>query len=112
MSEIDLLVKFEVRECGECGQSYALTKSFLDKRRSDHKTFYCPNGDPRHYPQMSSEERLQKQIEHCRTDMEFWKDSYDSKAEHLQSVQRSRSAYKGTVTRMKKAAHPENGATR
>ena len=71
MSQIDLLVKFEVLECGGCGQSYALTKSFLEERRSDHKTFYCPNADARHYPLMSENEKLQHQNEHFQPDREI-----------------------------------------
>ena len=62
---IMLSSEFEVITCRECGVTYALPKSFVSAREDDHKGFYCPNGDLRYYPQMSDEEKLQKQLEHC-----------------------------------------------
>ena len=110
MSELELTTEFEIVECGKCGQTYALTKKFIARRMSDHETFWCPRGDARHYPLQSNEDKLREQVKHCKEDAVFWEENYDDQAERLQTVQRSRSAYKGQLTRMKSAAHPKNGA--
>jgi hypothetical protein len=55
-------IVLSVRTCSECGISYAIPESFVEQRRKDHKTFYCPNGHGRHFPQQSDEEILKDKI--------------------------------------------------
>lgn len=43
-----------------CGVIYALSKAFIDHRRKDHKTFYCPNGCGRHFPGKTDEEKMRE----------------------------------------------------
>lgn len=50
-------------ECGECGVVYALTKAFVEERGEDHKTWRCPWGHRRYFPQKSREEELREQLE-------------------------------------------------
>ena len=50
------------RECS-CGVVYAISEAFEKARRRDHKTFYCPNGCSRHFPQQTDEEVLRRQLE-------------------------------------------------
>lgn len=49
------------RECS-CGVIYAITDRFEAARREDHKTFYCPNGCSRHYPQKTETEKLRDRL--------------------------------------------------
>ena len=38
------VTRMEIHPCAECGVLYGMPKSFLDQRRKDGGTFYCPNG--------------------------------------------------------------------
>lgn len=98
---IVLSSEFEVLTCS-CGATYALPKDFLAQRRDDHNAFYCPNGHRRHYPQMSDEEKLKKQLEHCQMDRDFWQDGHSDERNRRRGVERSRAALKGVITKMKK----------
>ena len=100
---IILSSEFEVLTC-TCGATHALPEGFLSERRDDHKTFYCPNGHRRHYPQMSDEEKLKKQLKHCQADRDFWMDGHDNAVEKQMALKRSRGSLRGVITRMKKAA--------
>ncbi len=42
-------VNLFITDCGNCGVIFAMTNDYDDRRRSDGKTFYCPNGHPRVY---------------------------------------------------------------
>ena len=55
-------IEMDTHICGECGVVYATTKAFTNERRGDHKTFFCPNGHRRYYPQESKTERLERQL--------------------------------------------------
>lgn len=35
--------------CADCGMTIVVTQLFLNRRRSDHKYFYCPNGHANYY---------------------------------------------------------------
>lgn len=48
--------------CGKCGIHWAAPAHFLEERRSDGKTFWCPNGDPRVYRE-STEDKLKRELE-------------------------------------------------
>lgn len=100
---IMLSSEFEVLVC-TCGATHALPQEFLSERQDDHKTFYCPNGCKRHYPQMSDEERLKQQLKHCRADRDFWEDGHNAAVEKQMALKRSRGSLRGVITRMKKAA--------
>ena len=99
--KIILSSEFEVMTCS-CGATYALPKSFVQERQDDHKTFYCPNGCRGHFPQMSDEEKLQKQLEHCQADRDFWHDGRNAAVKKQMALKRSRSSLKGVITKMKK----------
>jgi len=80
--------------CGECGIVWATTKVFENARQNDHKTFYCPNGCRRHYPQESDKERLErllKQEKNCCAVAKHEADYFF----------RSSNAYKGHFNRVK-----------
>ena len=101
---IMLSSEFEVHACNYCGVAYALTVDFVEHRQDDHKTFYCPNGHRLHFPQMSDEEKLQQQLEHCQADRDFWEDGHNAAVEKQMALKRSRGSLRGVITRMKRAA--------
>lgn len=40
----------------KCGLQFALPADFVNSRREDHNSFYCPNGHSRCYPAKTQEE--------------------------------------------------------
>lgn len=89
-------IEMSTHECGTCGVVYALTKQFERERLKDHGTFYCPNGHTWHYPQESEEERLKRMLGQKRK-------CCIAAREKANALERSCSAYKGHVTRLKKS---------
>jgi len=60
MDTLNIATKFEVEECCNCGVLFAMTKSFKNRKRNDHKSFYCPEGHGQHYTGKSDLEKLQE----------------------------------------------------
>lgn len=77
-----------------CGITWAAPTRWFKDREDDHKTFYCPNGCSRHFPQESEEERLSRQLKE--------KKACCLRAElAVGFMERSTVAYKGHITRLK-----------
>jgi len=55
----------ETCTCGKCGITWAMPSGYMDARRKDGKTFYCPNGDGRAFRE-TTEDRLKKDLERQR----------------------------------------------
>lgn len=83
--------------CGDCGVVFALDDDYISARRDDHRTWYCPNGHSRYYPTESNAEKYER----------LYRQSEDraaaTRAERDQ-IEASRRAWKGQVTRLRKAA--------
>lgn len=82
--------------CCNCGITFGITKGFKDKRLSDGKSFYCPNGHSQYYTKSDAQriKDLQKQIAAERENATWWANQAKSKA-------RSLSATRGQVTKIK-----------
>jgi hypothetical protein len=86
-----------------CGIVYSVPKLWRDERRTDHATFYCPNGHQRWFPTGTSDmerakaetEALQRRLEAARADAAL---HYDEK----RAAMRRLSATQGVVTRTKR----------
>lgn len=65
MTEKEFQVKtgLVVKSCITCGVRFAVPSAFIEKRREDHKTFYCPNGHTMYYPHENKEEILSRELE-------------------------------------------------
>ena len=70
----------ETHTCGKCGIVWAMPRRFIDARREDKATFYCPNGDPRVFSE-STAERLRRDLERERQVREA-AEARAGKAEH------------------------------
>lgn len=55
-------IEFITEECCSCGMPFAMTKGFYDRRRNDHKSFYCPAGHSQHYTGKSEAQRLKDKL--------------------------------------------------
>ena len=97
----EILIGVETLTCGECGLSFAVPQTWVNQKRRDHTTWYCPNGHSRVYRGKSREEELQEQVareQRARQDVErsrdFWRGEHEQKS-------RSLVATRGVVTRLK-----------
>lgn len=79
----------------ECGLTWAAPEKWFKERERDHKTFRCPNGCRRHFPQESDKERLQRLLDNERR-------CCINAREEANYFERQSRAYKGHVTRLKK----------
>jgi hypothetical protein len=91
----EITIKLDVLTCGNCGIGFGVDEKVIAQRRRDHQTFYCPNGCPRHYPHESTEERYKRLYNFAETRLTHTRDQ-------LESTERSRRAYKGQVTRIRR----------
>lgn len=60
--EVSVVQIIELFECSTCFMSFGVPADFIKARRSDHATFYCPNGHKMHFPDTSEAERLRSQL--------------------------------------------------
>ncbi len=90
---IDTLV---VVACGakDCDVVFGMTERFYQERRSDHRTWYCPNGHPRTYLGKSETERLRERLRTAERSEQFYRDV-------AATARRSAAAQKGQVTRIR-----------
>jgi hypothetical protein len=87
--------EFEYHECGECGATWGMTTGFIENRREDHRTWYCPNGHRWHFSGDSETERLRRSLR-------WEKDRAASLSAQLDQTEASRRAYKGQATKRKR----------
>ncbi len=52
-----------IEDCCNCGIAFGMSADFAQRRRDDHKTFYCPAGHPQHYTGKSETEKLKDQLQ-------------------------------------------------
>jgi hypothetical protein len=89
------------QECCNCHMQFAVPADFDQRRRNDHKTFYCPAGHPQLYTGKTEAEKLRERLEQA----ERARDAALSRANQAQLEIRAR---KGVATKLrKKLAHGE-----
>ncbi len=70
MTIITLATHYEIEDCIHCGFQFGLPVEFVDRRRQDHASFFCPACRKNmHYPAKSRiekvEEKLRRKTECC-----------------------------------------------
>jgi hypothetical protein len=88
-------ITLNLHECPDCGCVYGLTTDYEDRRRHDHKTFYCPNGHRLNYSQENREEKLKRQLEWTSRDL-------SQTQSQLLVTKRQKAAVKGQLTKTKR----------
>jgi predicted RNA-binding Zn-ribbon protein involved in translation (DUF1610 family) len=97
MTYIDTLV---VTSCPTCGSGHAIP-SALDRRARRHgTTVYCPLGHGWHYSKS-----IEQELAEARNDAKFYKDAMVTARRERDAVERSRSAYKGELTKVRTTIH-------
>jgi hypothetical protein len=94
--------------CGSCSIPFAIPADRLDKLQTTGDWFWCPNGHQIHYSE-SEEQKLKKQLAASKRradglakDAEGYLARITHEADQRRAAERQVTAYKGTVTRMKK----------
>ena len=93
---MDLTISFITEICchENCGITWAMTESFNDRRRNDHKYFYCPNGHRQHYVEKSDLEIAQAELNYTVQRLNEVKSCAETKKRRIASL-------KGVITKMR-----------
>ncbi len=59
--------------CASCGVDFAVPVHFINMRRQDKKTFYCPNGHVLSFTE-SEVDRLKRELEGVKNSLQFARD--------------------------------------
>lgn len=59
-------VQFEVIHCASCSAPFGLNADFIQRRRNDHKTFYCPDGHHNAYNGKNEAARLRDELDQAK----------------------------------------------
>lgn len=83
--------------CGGCGVLFGIDREYVEERRKDGKTFYCPNGCSRAYHETEAD-RLKARLASEQRALEATQDA-------LNRERTSHAATKGQLTKAQKRAH-------
>jgi hypothetical protein len=96
-------ISLYVTTCAECGTVFAVGAHFLNARRKDGQTFFCPNGHSLGYGP-SEADKLRKQLKQVELAKQAAEVGARQAAADREALRRSNRALKGVVTRIKNAA--------
>lgn len=109
MPVLEFATKLMTASCANCGVLFAMPTDLEDRRRNDHKPFFCPNGHSNFYGGKSEAERLADELrakndelarQKARLDQErALTADYVKQAEHKDRQIRG---YKGVVAKTKR----------
>ena len=102
MSDLIIQEVFTVIHCGGCNVSFAVTESFDQARRRDHKTFYCPHGCSRYYPHESDIEKQIRLAREAKDRADRLQNCIDHKREVIRKKEYQVRHFKGEVTKLKR----------
>lgn len=95
--------QFIPENCTSCSFRFALPEYFIKQRMEDHKSFYCPAcGIKMYWPQLSDKERLLREKNKLKSQLQNVQECCNEFAEKAESLQNSNRALKGHITRLKK----------
>jgi len=102
MRTLDAILTFDIHYCptAGCGIAFGVEQGFTERRRSDAKSFHCPNGHSMSYGE-SEADKLRKQLETAERRLASTQSTLTSTRDQLESTQRSRNAYLGQVKSLK-----------
>ena len=79
-----------------------MADALIHGRRRDHRTWYCPNGHPRHYPGESDIEKAQRLQREAERVAEAHRMMRESEARRRASAEHRLRAQKGVTTKLRK----------
>jgi hypothetical protein len=96
-------VEIEFIDCAACAMTFGLTADFIQRRRNDGANFYCPNGHTNHYRE-NEQDRIRQERDRLKQQTAQYEDWLKEERERRETAERSASARKGQITRMKNRA--------
>lgn len=106
LQTLALGVELELLTCAQkgCGISFALPSHYVDSRRADHASWYCPNGHSQWFPGKSKEEQLKEELERVKKTVDYFRGRTDRLEDDKAHLKRQHAAQKGVATRLRKKA--------
>ena len=95
---LSMPVQFETHTCGKCGITFAAPETFWSQKVRDKTPWYCPNGCCRVFTGPTEDQKRIKQLER---QLASSRESADYARDRADRAERSASAYKGQVTKIK-----------
>lgn len=91
----------EFIDCASCGIVFGAPEEFLDRRRKDGRSFYCPNGHTLswHETEADRERKARERAERRADNLER---NVQWERERAENARRSAIAYKGHLTRIRR----------
>lgn len=62
-AKVVVMADLRTETCCECGILFAMDLGFVNRRKEDHKTFYCPSGHGQRYTGENEAEKLRRQVD-------------------------------------------------
>lgn len=93
--------------CYQCKRPFGMTEAHNEAALAGREkiSFYCPYGHSQHYLTGPSEaEKLRKQLETQKQQNAMWRDDAEAQRQRAEAAERSASAQRGVVTRLKNRA--------
>ena len=91
---------FDVTVCASCGIQFAAPNVFLEKRREDGKTLYCPNGHSLSWGKTDID-RLREQLEREKARLESARKALTVEVQEHQQTKHALRGQKAANTRIK-----------
>lgn len=101
--ELSYTTTLSVLTCGECSVPFAIPSNMHQRVKADGSQFFCPNGHMIRYSETENK-RLQRQLANSRECLDWTQGQLTHERDQRQAAERSASAYKGRVTRLKNRA--------
>jgi hypothetical protein len=94
-----------VVDCCNCGILFGVPQDLDKRNRANHRsTFWCPNGHEQHYSGPTEAQKLRDELARTERQRDCARASADAGWDQARAAERSASAYKGRVTRLKNRA--------
>jgi hypothetical protein len=91
--------------CSACGVHFGMLADYQERRRKDHKSFYCPNGHSQYYPGQSKEEKLKAELKQTQVRLDDQIACCQRSVEEIRSLEHSRRALRAHLTRLRNKQH-------
>ena len=95
-------IMLEHLTCANCGMVFAFDGDLLERRRRDHKEFWCPSGHSNYFPGESDLEKLERELKEAR--VEIRRAEYRAQTVQLEraAAEQQLRATKGHLTKLRK----------
>lgn len=90
-----------VENCCECGVTFAMTRDLYNRRRNDHKGFFCPNGHQQYYSSKSEAEKLREQLKEKDQSLDYYRTANNNLHNRITEKNHEIRAHKAAKTRLK-----------